>query len=67
MVPWSTGFLLGGLLVADLAGWVTGWLLAGLVAGLAGWLGWLATWVSWLARLAAYTWSPGEPRRVYTM
>ena len=54
MVPWSTGLLLAGSLVAGLAGWVTGWLLAGLEAGLAGWLNWLARWVSWLARLAGW-------------
>ena len=54
MVPWSTGLLLAGSLVAALADWVTEWLLAGLVSGLAGWLGWLGSLVSWLARLAGW-------------
>ena len=51
MVPWSTGLLSAGSVVAGLAGWlagwVAGWLLGGLVAGLSGWLSCLAGWVSW--------------------
>ena len=43
MVPWSTGLLSAGSVVAGLAGWladwVAGWLVGELVAGLPGWLG----------------------------
>ena len=46
MVPWSTGLLSTGSVVAGLAGWLAGWVAAWWagcwfvrVAGLAGWLG----------------------------
>ena len=42
MVLWSTGLLLAGSLVAELAGWLGDWVAAC----------WAGSWVDWVAELA---------------